>query len=93
MATEGGQVRIRPDSSFFHVKTCSETGCQLEPSRTEEKLHNTLTSLNQELLSEAKHGPKMRFVPVDDQREWTIGLLSECMDLAYTSCKISTLSA
>lgn len=41
--------------------------------------HSTLTSLNHELNTEAGKGSKLRFGPVDDQLEWTIDLISECL--------------
>lgn len=41
--------------------------------------HSTLTSLNHELLSKDEGGPALRFGPTNDQLEWTIGLISECL--------------
>lgn len=41
--------------------------------------HSTLTSLNHELLSKDEGGPKLRFGPSDEQLEWTVNLISECL--------------
>ena len=41
--------------------------------------HSTLTSLNHELLAAEVGRPKLRFGPTEENLEWTIDLISDCL--------------